>query len=421
MKINTGKGSHLNKLLFSTMLVTANRFIVTLAAFNASGRKFIPDLLNWDIFKQAAYTSLTRYDSGWYAQIAQWGYINEKSSAFFPLFPLLMRGFSTLSGLSFKICGQGISIFCFIIALWLVQILTEQSRTLRLNVNKQKAGRWIACIIAFNPVSFYFTICYTESLFLMLILLFMIAISKKKWFLAGVIGFFAGITRNSGVFLVIIFFMEYFHAVLPEYCGSMLRERIKHYIRAFLIFIWHFRLSYFRVYRSFLNIMLIPAGTVMYFIYLFFRFGSLSSSFSAVDQFGRSSMAPWLTLYRGIQYNFEKITTTDKTYILNYFLLELIAVAVFLFAVFYLIKRVPLAYDIFMTVSLVLPLCKPAYLGLVDYFTSFPRYTITLFPYFVALYGIFHKSRKAFIFYLAASIYMLIRCVSFWSIGKFIA
>lgn len=403
------------------LLVSANRLIITLTAFVASGRKFIPDLLNWDIFKQAAYTSLTRYDAGWYAQIAQSGYLNGKSSAFFPLFPLLMKTLSTLSGFTLKICGQGISIICFIIALWLVQILTGEDGVLRFNENKQKAGRWIACIIAFNPVSFYYTICYTESLFLMLTLLFMIAVGRNKWFIAGVTGFFAGITRNSGVFLAIIFFLEYIRSVLPDCGDSRPGKCLMHYFRSFFNFIRKFKLSYFQMHRSFLNIFLIPMGTIAYFSYLFYRFGSLSSALSAVDQFGRSSMAPWMTLYHGIQYNIEKISTTDKPYIFNYFLLELIAVAVFIFAVFYLIRRVPLSYNLFMTASLILPLCKPAYLGLVDYFASFPRYAVTLFPYFIAIYGIFHGSRKAFIFYLAASIYMLIRCVSFWSIGKFIA
>ncbi|MCX7772775.1 MAG: hypothetical protein N2376_06655 [Clostridia bacterium] len=93
----------------------------------------------------------------------------------------------------------------------------------------------------------------------------------------------------------------------------------------------------------------------------------------------------------------------------------------FVFAFFYLINKIPFSYNLFMLLSLVMPLCKPAYTGAVDYFVSFPRYTLTLFPIYIAIYGLVYKSRKAFIFYLAASVFLLVNSVAFWCIGRFIA
>lgn len=413
------KMKHADKLLFSMLLAAANRLIITLAPFITEGRPIFPDILSWEVFREAVYSGLNRYDAGWYEKIAALGYTDAKSSAFFPLYPLLMRVSSLITGFSYKVCGQGISLVCFVIALWLVQELADDGEIMLFTQTRRGRGRWIACIIAFSPVSFYYSISYTESLFFMLTLLFMMAVARKKWFLAGAAGFFAGLTRNSGALLAVIFLLEYLRWAFPgrEKGRDSPPDRA---VPAHQNDGGH-GISLFRPYASFFSILLIPAGSILYFSYLYIRFGSFYSALNAVDRFGRSGMAPWRTLYLGILLNIEKISATDNPYIFNYFLLELLAVLAFLFAAFYLIGRVPLSYNLFMTLSLLLPLCKPAYAGLTDYFVSFPRYTSTLLPYFIAIYGIFRRSRKAFIFYLASSIHMLVKCVSFWSNGKFIS
>ena len=421
LKVKPGVGGHLYKPLFSLLLVSANRVIITVTSYYALGGRSLSGLFNLDVFKQVFYTSFMRYDTGWYSQIAQSGYTTEKSSAFFPLYPLIMRVSSDVTGLSYKVCGQAIAILCFIISLWLVQVLSEKNGILHFTSNNGQAGRWIACVVACHPASFFFSIAYTESLFFMLTLFFMISVAKRKWFMAGLAGFFAALTRNTGVFLVIIFVLEYFRSILPKWSGKKISDQIRHYYHSFIHFIKSLNWGYFRLYRSFFNILLIPAGVMGYFAFLANKFGSMMGPVTSQKFFGRSSMFPVITLYNGFIHSIDKLTTTDKPYIFHYYLLELFSVLIFLFALVYLIKHVPLSYNFFMLASLILPLCKPAYTGLVDYFVSFSRYTVTLYPYFVALYGIFHNSRKAFIFYLAASLYMLIMSVSFWCNGKFIA
>lgn len=292
-----------------------------------------------------------------------------------------------------------------------MQILFEEPEILRFNnINKRQAGRWIACIIAFNPVSYYYTIPYTESLFFMLTLIFMLLIQNKHWFLAGVTGLFAGITRNSGVLLGIIFVFEYGRFVVPEYQQDNFIKRCKEIIKEFLKFP-----------RSLFNLFLIPLGAIAYFCYLYLKFGSFGSASKSQLYFGRTTVFPLKSIVSGISHNLDKIFNTEITYIFYYYFLELIFILFFLFAAFYLIKKVPLSYNLFMIASLLLPLIKPVYGSYIDYFGSFPRYTITLLPYFTAVYGILRRSRIAFIFFLAVSIYLLIVSVLYFCIGSFIA
>jgi hypothetical protein len=320
-----------------------------------------------------------------------------------------------------------VSILCFVISLWLVQVLSEQSDILRFTSNQRRTGRFIACIIAFNPFSFFYTIAYTESLFLMLTLLFMISVAERKWLCAGLWGLFAGLARNTGVLLAIIFLFEYLREVLPGSEDKRFLGRCRHYIHAFWLFVRGFNVRYFYRYRTFFSIFLIPLGAIAYFVYLYCRFGSFDGPVRSQNLFGRSSMFPVLTLLYGFHHSIDKLLGVAKlglsgqSYIFHYYFLQILSVCFFIFAAIYLINRLPLSYNLFMVISLLLPLSRPAYTGVVDYFVSFPRYTVTLFPFFAAIAGVLRGSRRALIFYLAGSIYLLIIGALFWCQGFFVA
>jgi hypothetical protein len=350
--------------------------------------------------------------------------MDEKTTVFFPFYPILMKAVSSLTGLSYKMSGQIISTICFFVCLTLIQTISEKPGILRFkNTDTRKAGRWIACITAFNPVAFYYTIPYTESLFFMLTLIFMLFINKRRWFLAGVTGMIAGVTRNSGVLLIIIFVLEYIGSILPENREIGFVKRCKENLRSFFIWIKTTVRSDPQklLPRSFLYVLLIPSGFISYFVYLYVISGTFGGPSNGQRFFGRVTFFPIKTIVEGISHNINRIFNSYKPYIFYYYFLELIFVLFFLFSIFYLIDKIPFSYYLFMLVSLLLPLIKPVYGNYIDYFGSFPRYTITLFPYFAALFGIVRKSGAALIFLLAALACLLILSVSYFCKGLFIA
>jgi hypothetical protein len=138
----------------------------------------------------------TRFDAAYYLSIASHGYTrNSVLPVFFPLYPLLIHVFSYLTG-SDAIAGVAISWASFGIALVLLHRLTE------LELGKRAADATVL-LLAFTPLSFFFTAVYTESLFLLFSVGTIYAARRERWALAGILGALATLTRVTGILLVV--------------------------------------------------------------------------------------------------------------------------------------------------------------------------------------------------------------------------
>jgi hypothetical protein len=136
-----------------------------------------------------------RWDSIHYLTIAQHGYTNASDTVFFPLYPLLMRIFAF--GLrSELVAGMLISVVAFVVALTLLHRLTE------LELSRSAADA-TTLLLAFAPLSFFFTAVYTESLFLALSVGAVYAARRERWALAAVLAALCSVTRIPGILLVI--------------------------------------------------------------------------------------------------------------------------------------------------------------------------------------------------------------------------
>lgn len=140
--------------------------------------------------------SSVRWDSLWYLAIANHGYSSKASAGFFPVYPLLMRGLSYVTG-STLVAGVVISWVAFAVSLVLLHRLTE------LELGRSAADTAVL-LLALAPLSFFFTAVYTESLFLALALGATYAARRDKWLLAGMLGTLAAVTRITGVLLVVM-------------------------------------------------------------------------------------------------------------------------------------------------------------------------------------------------------------------------
>jgi hypothetical protein len=139
-----------------------------------------------------------RWDSVWYLTIAEHGYGDEHShaqAAFYPLYPLLMRGLGWVVG-SPLVAGILVSLACFLVALALLHKLA----VLELGA---RDARGAVLLVAFFPTAFFFSAVYSESLFLLVSVGAFLAARQGRWAVAGALGGLAALTRNSGVLLLV--------------------------------------------------------------------------------------------------------------------------------------------------------------------------------------------------------------------------
>ena len=142
----------------------------------------------------------TTYDSFYYLAIAEVGYQN-LTAPFFPLYPLLLKlGGNSQTGMA--IAGIVISNLAFAAALYFLYRLTEMDYG-------REAATAAVWLLAFFPTAAFFSAVYTESTFLLLLLLCFYSARKHQWMLAGLAGALASLSRNPGALIFVALGLEY--------------------------------------------------------------------------------------------------------------------------------------------------------------------------------------------------------------------
>jgi hypothetical protein len=148
----------------------------------------------WDAF--------ARYDAGWYYNIASSGYTRglgvPDKLAFFPLYPMSMRGLGTLLGSrqeDFYFAGIMISWLAFGAAMVMVYKLA------RLDLD-ERAARRAPLYAAVFPFAYFFGVVYSESVFFLALVTAAYALRTKQWLLAAVAGAAVTATRVTGLMAV---------------------------------------------------------------------------------------------------------------------------------------------------------------------------------------------------------------------------
>src|SRR6476646_7406796 len=133
-----------------------------------------------------------RWDSVWYLQVAHDGYgADPARPAFFPLYPLILRALG-----SDIVVGIAVSLACFAVAALVLHRLTE------LELGSAAAGPAVMALALF-PGSLYFSMVYSEALFLALSVGAVYCARTRRWAWAGALGGLAAATRSAGVLLVV--------------------------------------------------------------------------------------------------------------------------------------------------------------------------------------------------------------------------
>jgi hypothetical protein len=308
----------------------------------------------------------------WYIKIAHAGYADaDGSTAFFPLFPLMLRHLGVLFGGDLLVAGIVLSLLCFAGSVFVLFKLVA------LDFDDRVATRAVVYLSLF-PTSFFLQAVYTESLFLLLTLACFYWARNGRWRLAGLAGLLAALTRSTGVLLVIPMAVYYF------------QDRG-----------WRLR----RADANLANLLMVVEGLLIWMAYLSLSFGKPLLFAEAQDQWRRGLMLPSVTIGRALegaaqgarqllsgQYlelYWPVAQPSDAYTVAAANLVGLAFLVVTGLCLAYGLRRLPPAYSLYGVAVVVYPLFFPAkYVPLL----SFPRFALAAFPVFVAL-ALFTRDR----------------------------
>jgi len=277
-----------------------------------------------------------KWDSFWYLDIAQNGYSfkgPEKLSniVFFPLYPLLIRTTSFLTGGNFVLAGWILSCLFLLLALFYFFKLVKEFHP--------EINTYLPLILLLIfPAAFFLNAIYTESLFLFLSLATFYYGLKKKFLWGGIFGLLASLTRVTGILL-------------------------------FIPLIWEYLKNYnFNLKQSFnlkiLPLLLIPLGTLTFFLYHYLKFGDFLLFFKVESWWGRA-----FTL------NKDHFLLFSNPAIVN-FLLDVFFVVFVLAVLYFVFKKMPTSYGLYMLATMLIVLSTGTLM-------SISRYVLVLFPIYI--------------------------------------
>lgn len=306
----------------------------------------------WDAF--------TRFDSGWYFQIAKHGYRFVEGGpsvgvgkagkiAYFPVYPLAMRYAGRLFGTTdpdLYLGGILVSWTAFVFAMFVVYQLA------RLDLPDDRAERAATLMMVF-PFSFFFGMVYTEALFLLLTVTCFYAFRTRRWELGAVTGALATATRVNGILMLPALAWIAWRTAEPTP-----RDRS----------------------RAAVALLLVATGLAAYSLYVYRLSGNPFEWAASITRWGyRPGGAAWTAPVQLVT----RLTTHPYRYLTTdpmapYDTLYGVTALLFVAAVPFVWLRLGAPYALFMLLNLYLPLSSGVFEGA-------GRYCSVLFPAFIWL------------------------------------
>jgi hypothetical protein len=320
-----------------------------------------------------------RWDSTWYLGIAHLGYQRLDQTVFFPLYPgLVALGSAPLGDTWAVLVGILVSSACALGALFLLHRLVE----LDFGAEVARNTVWI---VAWLPVALFLSAVYSESLFLLLVIGSIYAGRTGRWWLGGLLGCLAAATRNSGVLLVVPLVLLYLYGPRedrePDRPANGLRPR-------------------YSLGPDLLWIAAVPIGLLAYLAYLKLSLGHSLAPFNQQHHWRRTfvplggvPMGVWDGL-KGVVAAVPGGASLIGAHMSFRWITKRVVEFAFLILGVVLLrtswKRLPFAYTAFAGLSFVLAVSAPSH-G--EPLRSLPRFTLVLFPLWVAL-GLWATERR---------------------------
>jgi len=307
---------------------------------------------------------LSRWDAGWYVEIARDGYHYEPGSAsntaFFPLYPLLIRVIHALLFLPandywWLVPAIALSNIALLIGLTYFRAL------LAIDFDEEIASRAIIYLLIF-PTTFFFSGIYSESLFLALTVGAFYYARTNRWLPACIFAALAAVTRSQGIILALPLLIEYF------------RER---------------NFSLRKIGWNITAFALIPAAVFAYALFLRLRFGSWTVMFDVQGIWGRHLMWPWHPLAWFLRH-------APALSLEHHDRLDFCFLVLLLGGAIAGLRQLSISYSVYLWTAV-------AFFSCWGLFGSIPRFDLVTFPLFVVLALIGARSRAFHLGYVVAS------------------
>jgi len=191
------------ELCIILVMVVATRLIMFLMAF-----------MGWMITKDDSisfWSSMemmwNRWDGGHYLYMAENWYTNDMSTdkrfhlVFYPLYPILIKGvyFFVKSYFWSAMIVSNVSLFVGSAYLY---------KLVKLDYEEAFAFRAVKYMLIY-PITFFLSINFSESVFFTLSIMTVYYLRKHRWFLMGLCGMLAAVSRNFGIILLVPVAAEY--------------------------------------------------------------------------------------------------------------------------------------------------------------------------------------------------------------------
>jgi hypothetical protein len=386
-----------------------------------------------------------RWDGAWYLTIAKYGYLpqlgayTQSRAAFFPLYPMLVALVGSV-GIAGALAGVIVALLALLAAAYCLQRLValeldrgelaadwvparpgrlgrlrgvarlrggvsrEREVWLGREVSREReVSRLAVSLLAFSPMAFFLSADYSESLYLALSVGVFLAARRGRWVWAGLLGCLAAATRSTGIVLLLPALVLYLYGPREDATPAAARHGLRQDARPALRARGRLARLCERVaprYPLRLDVLwlaLIPVGLLAFMGYLWASGGEPLAPFHSQALWGRYFAGPFVAVFDGARAAFEgarqllsgqsadlyfplegKSASIEAGHNLTLFAFLALAVP----ACIGVLRRLPLAYGLYVIAALALPLSYPV---ATQPLMSLPRFELVLFPLFIWL------------------------------------
>lgn len=323
-------------------------------------------------------------DAYWYKGIASKGYprvytkrdlgysegadFKQSAWAFFPFYPALNAFTVKITGLNYDLSALIWSIFFSAFSIlgfyWLAN-----------DFYKDESMALFSALMMFSfPFSFYYSMFYTEALYLTFTVYSFLAISNKRLIVLSILLIPLTLVRPNGVIILVplyIYFLEQ-NGVLEKFKPN-----------------WKLLFGRRNLTQS-VAFISSPLAFLCYGLYQFEMTGYFFAFSIAQDGWYREFMFPILSFFRrgDLATQFNSIFT----------------IVVIIYA-FWNRKKLPFSYNFLVLISLLLPLCSGSV-------TSMSRFVSVIFPIFIILSAFIYKSKYKYVWF---SFVLMLQIFTFYS------
>lgn len=328
---------------------------------------------------------LKRNDSYWYEQVASDGHekitpdqlgkcedgdIEQSYYAFFPLYPAIIGATIAFTGVHFNAVAFGYSLL-FSLLLFIVFY-----RYVSLYTGNGRIGFLAVLFLMLFPFHYYFSVFYTEALFLLLLVGCFFALEKKQLLLFGALASLLVVVRPNGLFMLIplgIYFLEKYHGFTIQKVPSP------------------FAINYVKAV-----VFLAPVAVFLFYCaYLYYMTGDFFAYKTAQTGWCRETVWPWEPIIRAGSWK-------------EYF--KIAYLGIFMVVSLLAVRKIPISFTVLIWINLLLPLFANS--------ITLPRFisAIFVFPIIFADWTIRFKSVFA-LFIMLVLFTMQLWSFSYWLRG----